>query len=107
MKPKRNSENDLGLAAGASATPSFRKPASRPRAKHVVSPETPATAATEPETLVSRAVTATLVNEPSREEIAALAYLYWEARGCQGGSPAEDWLRAEQELRLRTATSIA
>jgi len=31
-------------------------------------------------------------------EIARLAYSYWEARGCQGGSPEEDWLRAEREL---------
>jgi hypothetical protein len=44
---------------------------------------------------------------PSREEIAALAYLFWEARGCQGGSPEEDWLRAEQELRTRTAYATA
>lgn len=35
---------------------------------------------------------------PAREEIARLAYLYWEARGCHGGSPEQDWLRAEQEL---------
>ena len=33
------------------------------------------------------------------EEIARLAYSYWEARGYQGGSPEEDWLRAEQQLR--------
>jgi hypothetical protein len=36
---------------------------------------------------------------PSQEEVAALAYSYWEARGCQGGSSQEDWLRAEKELR--------
>ncbi len=35
------------------------------------------------------------------EEIACLAYSYWEARGRQGGSAEEDWLRAEQELRNR------
>jgi len=40
-------------------------------------------------------------NFPSREDIAALAYSYWEARGCQGGSPEVDWFRAEQELRSR------
>jgi len=34
-----------------------------------------------------------------QEEIAKLAYSYWEARGCQGGSSEEDWLRAEQEFR--------
>jgi hypothetical protein len=36
---------------------------------------------------------------PTHEEIARLAYLYWEARGCRGGSPWEDWFRAERELR--------
>lgn len=40
-------------------------------------------------------------NFPSQEDIAILAYSYWEARGCLGGSPEEDWLRAEQELRNR------
>src|ERR1700722_585776 len=35
----------------------------------------------------------------SREEIARLAYSYWEARGRPHGSAAEDWLRAERELR--------
>lgn len=33
------------------------------------------------------------------EEIARLAYLYWEARGSDSGSPEEDWLRAERQLR--------
>ena len=33
------------------------------------------------------------------EGIARLAYSYWVGRGCQGGSPEEDWLLAEQQLR--------
>jgi hypothetical protein len=33
--------------------------------------------------------------------IARLAYAYWQARGCPAGSPEEDWLRAEDELRRR------
>jgi hypothetical protein len=33
------------------------------------------------------------------ERIARLAHSYWEARGCQGGSPEEDWLRAERQLQ--------
>lgn len=40
---------------------------------------------------------------PAYDEIAAVAYSYWEARGCQGGSQEEDWLRAEEELRKRHA----
>ncbi len=39
--------------------------------------------------------------EPTGEEIAKLAYSYWEARGYQGGSQDEDWLRAVVELRRR------
>src|SRR5438309_2280644 len=35
----------------------------------------------------------------THEAIAKLAYGYWEARGFQGGNPAEDWLRAEAEYR--------
>jgi hypothetical protein len=40
-------------------------------------------------------------SSPAREEIAALAYSYWVTRGYRGGSPEEDWLRAEQELNRR------
>jgi hypothetical protein len=37
-------------------------------------------------------------NSP-HEEIALRAYQLWEARGCPIGSPEEDWLRAEEEIR--------
>lgn len=37
----------------------------------------------------------------TRDAIAALAYSYWEARGFQGGSPEDDWFRAERELQSR------
>ena len=37
------------------------------------------------------------------EEIALLAYSYWQARGCPNGSPEEDWFRAEDELREQTS----
>jgi len=40
-----------------------------------------------------------------REAISVLAYSYWEARGFTGGSPEEDWLRAERELRNTLASS--
>jgi hypothetical protein len=40
-------------------------------------------------------------SNPRREEIARLAYSYWEARGGRDGSPEADWFRAEQELRTR------
>ena len=38
-----------------------------------------------------------------RDEIARLAYDYWlERQGRDGGSPEEDWSRAESELRGRS-----
>lgn len=39
------------------------------------------------------------VSDPTDTQIAELAYSYWEARGGQGGSPWEDWFRAERELK--------
>jgi Protein of unknown function (DUF2934) len=39
---------------------------------------------------------------PDPAQVARLAYSYWEARSRQGGSPEEDWLRAEDELRGRS-----
>lgn len=45
--------------------------------------------------------------QPSTEDISLLAYSYWEARGCQGGSPDEDWRRAEEELRARAQAATA
>ena len=36
---------------------------------------------------------------PTHEEIARLAEKYWADRGRPQGSPEEDWLRAEEELR--------
>ena len=35
---------------------------------------------------------------PAHEQIAALAYALWQARGCPEGSPEEDWLNAEKQL---------
>jgi hypothetical protein len=33
-----------------------------------------------------------------REQIAALAYEFWQGRGCLDGTPDEDWFRAEREI---------
>ncbi len=38
---------------------------------------------------------------PSQEEIAELAHSYWVARGYAHGSPEEDWIRAEHELKAK------
>ena len=39
------------------------------------------------------------------DEIAALAYQLWQARGCPEGSPEEDWFHAAEQLRSRAFTS--
>jgi hypothetical protein len=43
---------------------------------------------------------------PSHDDIARLAYALWQERG-DGGSPEQDWLEAEQQLREPRATSQA
>lgn len=43
------------------------------------------------------------LSELDQQEIARLAYEFWEARGCPHGSPEEDWLRAERDLQRRKA----
>jgi Protein of unknown function (DUF2934) len=53
----------------------------------------------QPASMASLAVAAPANPNPTHEQIAALAYSYWEARGRQNGSAEADWLRAEQQLR--------
>jgi hypothetical protein len=40
---------------------------------------------------------------PNSDDIARLAYSYWEERGRQAGSSEQDWFRAEQELMRRSS----
>jgi hypothetical protein len=86
MPRKRISENDLVMSTAA---PQRRKPAIAQRVKRTASP------AEKPLELAASVA----VCGPSQDEIARLAYSYWEARGYAGGSSEEDWLRAERELR--------
>jgi len=72
--------------------------------KVVLSKEEPAW-----EDWVSSTQTVASRNGPSdssmREAISKRAYSYWEARGFQGGSADEDWLRAEAEIQLEHCAS--
>jgi hypothetical protein len=65
-------------------------------------PRTPRRRAAQPKSEESVALTADS-EDTIQKEIARLAYLLWEARG-GGGSPEEDWLRAEQEILARSRT---
>jgi hypothetical protein len=45
--------------------------------------------------------TAPVSGEIGTDRVAELAYFHWLKRGCPEGSPQEDWLRAEKELKSR------
>jgi hypothetical protein len=87
MAKTRKTEPDVMVSAAAAA-PARRKIATAPRKTR---PSAAKTAAATVESVVA-------TYSPAQEEIAALAYSYWVARGYQGGCPEDDWFRAEQEL---------
>ena len=77
-----------------------------PRAKSTAAPKAAATPrhgkATEP----AKAAASHRAPQPvaaahaiTHDDIATLAFSYWQRRGYQGGSQQEDWGRAERELR--------
>ena len=37
--------------------------------------------------------------EQAASDIAMLAYVLWQQRGCPVGSPEQDWMEAEQKMR--------
>ena len=96
MARKQVSENKVVVStSAAAAAQARRKPAVTKRTTRAAVPavETPNTIVAEAEAIAPVAVAA-----PSFEAVSRLAYFYWEARGYQGGSSEQDWLRAEQEL---------
>lgn len=40
-------------------------------------------------------------HRPTYDEMALLAYSFWEGRGCPSGSADADWFRAEGEIQNR------
>ena len=101
VRPEALTAAQPAAAAAPAAAPVKKTRTHRTKS---VSDEADATRKPAPRTSAKPAVekTATLtaaVIDLSREEVARLAYSYWEARGYQGGSPMEDWIRAENELR--------
>ncbi len=101
MPTKRTSETDSSVSRGASTAPR-RQTAAKPRVKRT---ET-ATAAPLEITATPSDLSAKPYAGPSPEDIALLAYSFWESRGCQGGTPEEDWLRAEKQLSVRASAAI-
>jgi hypothetical protein len=104
MARKQKSEKELVVSSAAAAAAPRRKPVTATRKKHSIpQAEKPVSSSVELQKPVSVAAS----YEPTFEEVSRLAYTYWEARGSQGGSPEEDWLRAEQELRVRVMAATA
>ena len=96
MARKRSLDSEILVSAGgAAAAPARRIPSRRGK------PAKPRAANPNPARAERSAA------EPAREEIAALAYSYWEERGGRGGSPQEDWDRAERALRERASVLVA
>jgi hypothetical protein len=101
MASKRKSDTDPVASSGAAPARAKEKVTRR---HQVATSETSAPAvAVQPavETPAAKAPEAP-ASRPTLEEIAQLAYSYWEARGYQGGSQEEDWLRAERELNAQS-----
>jgi hypothetical protein len=95
MARKQGSENKV-VVSSAAAAPARRKSVST---KRVARPTT-VEISNVPESEAEMAHIAAAA-ESFQDAVARLAFSYWEARGCQGGSPEADWLRAEQELRAK------
>ncbi len=102
MARKHNEARSIISSEGAAAPPVTHRRSVRASVTPSVASE-PAPEPSKPEAVVAEPTPAPISEQ---EEIARLAYSYWEARGCQGGSPEEDWARAEQEIRnLRHAAA--
>jgi hypothetical protein len=84
------------------ADPTGAAAAARPAKRRVSRPKESVSSTSEISSPASAHATGPVID---REDIALLAYSYWEARGFTGGSPEEDWLRAERELRTGLAAS--
>ncbi|MBS1859244.1 MAG: DUF2934 domain-containing protein [Acidobacteria bacterium] len=102
MARKQASEKPLAVSPAAAAPAPARRKSTPPRTtRRAVETSTTANAAA-PVT-VEPVLAAPVPAAPSREQIARLAYSFWEARGYQGGSPEEDWIRAERMLAAKSA----
>jgi Protein of unknown function (DUF2934) len=99
MARKRVPENPLIVSTGAAAVPARRKSPTATTKRVSRAANVTEAPASEVEA-VTVPVSATA---PTEEQVAKLAYSFWADRGYQGGSPEEDWLRAEQQLSALSA----
>jgi len=69
------------------------------KAAKTAAKKTPAKTAAKSTTAKKAPAKAAKKPEPTYEQISALAHHYWQQRGGHHGSDAQDWLRAEKELK--------
>jgi Protein of unknown function (DUF2934) len=111
MARKRIADKEPPVSSIGAATAPATTPANSavPGTNQARAPRASATAVThkhkksatiESEILAPTAVEATPIPPPpTRDEIAIRAYLLAESRGFRGGSPEDDWFKAERQLR--------
>jgi hypothetical protein len=100
MARKQASENKVVLSS--SGAPARHKSVAPKRAARPAAVEVSNAPVSDPETLPAVPAAQVVTHAESfHDAVGRLAYLYWQARGCQGGSPEADWLRAEQELSVK------
>lgn len=103
MARKRNEARSIISAEGAAASATHRRSLRPPVAPAPVEaePEVPAVEVSAAAVPAVEVAAAAVPEVSEQEEVAQLAYSYWEARGGQAGSPDDDWYRAVQEVRRR------
>lgn len=89
---KKAMANAAAAGIGSAPVPRAAKPSTK-KTKNGVSDVVEGVVETIETTPEAPAITA----QDAHHQIAKIAYGYWSSRGYQGGSQAEDWLRAEQE----------
>jgi len=109
MAKKQTIASEIGSALGAVAARAEQLIASNPTKKTIKPAAAKRTSAAKHSTTAPKKVAAKKAVQEiviSQEAIAEQAYLYWEARGCQGGDPVSDWARAEEELKQRALAAV-
>jgi hypothetical protein len=110
MARKRNEARSVISSEGAGVSATHRRSLRPPVAPTPVETQPEPVAAPAASEPVERAAVATAaaaaaetlaLTEAEQDEVARLAYTYWEERGRTHGSPDEDWYRAVQEVKGR------
>jgi hypothetical protein len=101
--PKKNTTASEPMVSSGAAPARTRKHAP---AKRTAASAVDASPSIDPTAITATDADTTQINSAvTFDEVARLAYSYWEARGFQGGSSEEDWLRAEQELNAKLVSA--